>query len=132
MLQLDADTIAEDAKWRVLFLDGDADLLDGRTFGEDRGSNSGGNVFQEVRGHGHLLADNADEARVVGCAVKLVIAPCRSIHIDKGRDCHKEVRPDGTLLRRYTMTGIDLDAVDRYLTFTIYHLAIFLWLVVRG
>ena len=34
-----------------------------------------------------------------GIAVKLVIAPSRSIHIDKGRDCHKEVRPDGTLLR---------------------------------
>ena len=35
LLDFDADTVAKDTKGRVLLLDGDADLQDGRAFGKD-------------------------------------------------------------------------------------------------
>ena len=76
-------------------------------------------MLKEFGGDGHFPTGDADEAGVVGRAFQLVIAPSRSIYIDKSRDGDIEVSPHGALLRRDTMTGIDLDAVDSNLYLTI-------------
>ena len=119
LLHFDADTPTKDAKGWVLLLDGDAYLLDGRAFLEDGRGDSGGDVFQEFRWDSHFPTGDADEAGVVGRAFQLVIAPSRSIYIDKSRDGDIEVSPHGALLRRDAMTGIDLDAIDSNLYLTI-------------
>ena len=119
LLHFDADAIAEDAKGRVLLLDGDADLQDGRAFLEDGRGDSGGDVFQEFRWDSHFPTGDADEAGIVGCAFKLVITPGRRLDIDKRRDGYIKVSPHGALLRRDTMIGIYLDAIDSNLYLTI-------------
>ena len=84
LLYSDADAIAKDAKGRVLLLDSDADLLDGRAFGKERGRDSCRDVLQEIRWNSHLPADNADEAGIVGRAFKPVVLPCRDLNINEG------------------------------------------------
>lgn len=122
LLYPDADAVAKDTKRRILLLYGDAGIQDGRAFRKDGRGDSCRDVLQEIRRHGHLPADNTDKARIVGCAFKPVILPCRCLNIDKSRDGDIEVCPDGALLRRHTMTGIHLDAIDTYFSRSIHYL----------
>ena len=84
LLYPDADASTKDAEGRVLLLDGDADLLDGRAFSKERGGDSCRDVLQEIRGNSHLPTDNTDEAGIVGRAFELVVLPCRSLNINEG------------------------------------------------
>lgn len=115
LLDFYANALARDTKRRILFLYGDTDFLDLRTFLQDHGGYSGGHMFQEIRGDCHFPFCDTDKSGIVRRAFQLVVPPSRGFHFHLSGDRHIEVAAHNAFLRMASVTGIHLDAVDSYL-----------------
>ena len=115
LLNFDANTLARDTKWRILFLYSDTHFHDLRTFLQNRRGYSGRHMFQEIRGDCHFPSCNADKSGIVCRAFQLVVPPSRGFHFHQSGDRHIEVAAHNAFLRMTPVAGIHLDAVDSYL-----------------